>query len=104
MSFDIGDKDGTIFKLGQYIAEIQQWMANNFLQLNASKTEVLLFGTKHILNKFQNLSLSVWSEMITTSNSARNIGAILTLCYQWSNKWTKHAKGHGITYEGILAE
>ena len=98
MLFDIRDKDKTIYKLEQCIAEIWQWMANNFLRLNDSNTEVLLLGTKHILNKFQNLSLSVGSEMIAPSNSARNIGAIFnSTCYQWSNKWAKQGKGHGTT-------
>ena len=58
MSFSIGDKDETIFKLKQCIAEIWQLMANNFLRLNGVTTEVFEVQSICVINV--RIRLSVW--------------------------------------------
>ena len=64
-------------KIETCIEEIRSWMAANFLQLNDSKTEVLLLGSKSSINKVGSVSLKIGNESIESCRSARNIGLIM---------------------------
>ena len=48
-----------VSKLENCVSNIQLWMAKNFLKLNADKTEVMVFGYRTQLSKFQLSSVSV---------------------------------------------
>ena len=58
------------------INDIRLWMASNFLKLNDSKTEVLILGSKHMLNNMPGLSLHIGDDVIQPSEAVRNIGAM----------------------------
>ena len=75
LSFNMDDLPDVLSRLEKCVAEIKAWMASHFLQLNASKTEILLIGSKHLLQNFPNVSLKIGSDKITPSVSVRNIGA-----------------------------
>ena len=55
------------------LTAINYWMAHNFLQLNASKTEILVIGPESIANTIR-LSLGTLASNI--NNSARNLGVL----------------------------
>jgi len=56
---------------------ISEWMSTNFLALNPSKTEFILFGTPQQLNKLQNPSFNVTSDIeIRPASLVRNLGVI----------------------------
>ena len=76
VSFDLESFDESISKLENCISDIRKWMATHFLCLNDSKTEMLLIGKKHMLNKLPDFSLRIGTENIKPIDSARNIGAI----------------------------
>ena len=52
------------------------WMNSNSLQLNHSKCEFMLFGSKSQLNKLDIDSISISGNDIPLSNSCRNLGVI----------------------------
>ena len=55
------------------IVDIRKWMADNFLQLNDDKTEVLLISSKHYpAPSFDHLTIG--QSEVATTKSARNIG------------------------------
>ena len=62
--------------LEKCIADINAWMNSNSLQLNHSKCEFMLFGSKSQLNKLDIDSISVSGNDIPLSNSCRNLGVI----------------------------
>ena len=64
-------------KIETCIEEIRSWMAANFLQLNDSKTEVLLLGSKSSVSKLGSVSLKIGNESIKSCMSARNIGLVM---------------------------
>ena len=76
LSFDIDEINIAYEKMEKCIAEIRTWMANQFLCLNDSKTEVILIGSDHLLRKVQKQKLVIGDEAIIPSEKARNIGAI----------------------------
>lgn len=75
MSFEVNEHEDVFKRMEKCITEIRIWMANSFLKLNDSKTEVIIFGTKHKLMQLPNLALHIGDNIIKPSESARNIGA-----------------------------
>lgn len=77
MSFQIGQHNTAAAKIEKCISEIKSWMNNNWLQLNDSKSEVLLFSNKSNLKHLPNtFNICVGSDQIPACGSARNIGVI----------------------------
>ncbi len=63
-----------ISSLTQCIKDINQWMSDNFLQLNKDKTEILLFGAQaHRQKNAAHLS----SLSLDSKTEARNLGVII---------------------------
>ena len=58
------------------IEEIRQWMHENHLKLNNSKTEFLTLGSKHQLSQLGSISIRIGEDQIISSNNARNIGVV----------------------------
>ncbi|KAI9545505.1 hypothetical protein NQZ68_035840 [Dissostichus eleginoides] len=50
------------------LSAIEEWMSSNFLQLNASKTEVLILAADSIASKVAS-HLGSFSEIMTTATS-----------------------------------
>ncbi len=55
------------------MSEVKSWLADNFLQLNDSKTEVLVFGRPDIVNTLSNTLAPLTN---TVGSHARNLGVI----------------------------
>ena len=64
-------------KLEKCIEDLRLWMNANRLKLNDSKTEFIIFGTKHMLKQVSTTSIRVGEEYITAAAEVRNIGAFL---------------------------
>uniref|UniRef100_A0AAQ5ZK56 Reverse transcriptase domain-containing protein n=1 Tax=Amphiprion ocellaris TaxID=80972 RepID=A0AAQ5ZK56_AMPOC len=58
------------------LEETKAWLAENFLQLNASKTEAILIGTPHQLKSSPISAISLSDFSIPLSSSVRNLGVI----------------------------
>ena len=56
------------------ISDIRQWMSTNFLCLNDDKTEVLLVGSKHSLQKLSPMKVRIGDVDIIPVSEVRNIG------------------------------
>ena len=63
--------------LQQTFQSISSWMSANFLALNPSKTEFMLFGTPQQLLKLNDVCLSISSDIsITPASSVKNLGVV----------------------------
>ena len=78
--------------LEKCIADINTWMNSNSLQLNHSKCEFMLFGSKSQLNKLDIDSISVSGNDIPLSNSCRNLGVIFDSQMSMSKQTTSICK------------
>ena len=77
ISFDDESSSSSLENLSACLHKIQSWMYNNKLVLNPSKTEFLLLGTPHHLNKFNHInSVKFDYTLVTQSQSVRNLGVI----------------------------
>ena len=72
-----GEESAAIHRLEKCLTEVRQWMATNWLQLNDSKTEFIIFGSKQNLSMLQEISLTIGESKIFPSDCVRNIGAHL---------------------------
>ncbi|XP_032872790.1 uncharacterized protein LOC116970201, partial [Amblyraja radiata] len=60
--------------LSRCIEQINDWMNQNFLQLNKEKTEIIVFGAKEEQLK---VSTQLQMVMLKTTNQARNLGVVM---------------------------
>lgn len=77
LPFDPCDSESAMTRMEACIEEIRLWMTENFLKLNDSKTEFIMFGTSNDLAKVTEWTVSVGSSEVMPSTSVRNIGAML---------------------------
>ena len=54
---------------------MRRWMIQNKLKVHDDKTEVLLIGSTQKLKQTQQITLTVGDHIVTSSNSAVNLGA-----------------------------
>ena len=74
MMLPIEGESSNHVKLEECLGEIKNWMAKNKLQLNESKTEVLVFS-KQLKNQYQSdLNFAGESIHVPTNDSVRNLG------------------------------
>ena len=76
-SFEPENSEAALERLEACIEDIRDWMETNYLKLNNSKTEFVIFGTKKDLNKVSGWTVTVGNSEILPSKSAQNIGAFL---------------------------
>ena len=66
-------------KLELCIEDIQQWIGQHYLKLNGTKTEFMMFGIPHDLEKVTACTVTVGDSEILPSPTTYNIGAFLDL-------------------------
>ena len=57
------------------ISEVSEWMTEDKLKLNESKTEFIIFGTGKQMQKRQHSAISIEVELIEAKPCVRNLGA-----------------------------
>ena len=63
-----------ISKLESCLADVRSWMQANFLKLNESKTEFIIFGTRQQLNKVGTINIRIGDDEIQNVPSVKNLG------------------------------
>ena len=71
-----------LVSLSKCIHQINEWMCQNFLQLNPDKTEVIVFGPK---NERSKISAHLDSMSLKATNQARNLGVIIDSDLNFNN-------------------
>ena len=56
------------------VAEIRMWTSSNFLKLNDSKTEVIVFGSAQQLKKTELNTIRIGYCLVTVTHDVRNLG------------------------------
>ena len=78
LSFNQCEQNTALEKIERCISEIRQWMHDNHLKLNDSKTEFMIVGSKHMLRQCDNIScMQIGDSSIHSSDKAKNIGVII---------------------------
>ena len=79
VSGDVSDANAVGQQLSERATDIAGWYTSRRLQLNASKTELIWFGSRANLLKLsdQDLTITVTSDTVQPVSSVRNIGVQL---------------------------
>jgi hypothetical protein len=76
MSFSSESFHSSLASLQTVLSQVSSWTTANFLSLNPSKTELVLFGLPRQLAKIDNPSILFDGSVIKPTTSARNLGVI----------------------------
>jgi len=78
LSFKPVDFPAAQAKMEQCIAQIRQWLTQNYLKLNDDKTELIVIGQPTQLKKItHDLKITIGSSIVNAKSSVSNIGAVL---------------------------
>jgi hypothetical protein len=75
VSFPPGHEAEILRKLEACINDVRIWMARNYLKLNNEKTDFIVLGSRHSLNKCSTTHISIGDAQVQPSESVTNIGA-----------------------------
>lgn len=70
------DDGNRLINLQDCLKDIRSWMSSNFLLLNSDKTEVIVFGPKHLRDTFSNQIATLDGVTPNSNTTARNLGVI----------------------------
>lgn len=72
-----GEEAQALTKLENCLEEVRKWMALNWLQLNDSKTEFIIFGSKENLSSLQRNTISIGDHIVNAKDttSVKTLGA-----------------------------
>ena len=68
---------GGVSRFERCLVDVEKWMRASRLRLNASKTNILWLGSRHIIDNLSVQEVKVVSSTITTVTSARNLGVVI---------------------------
>ena len=80
VSYDVTDmeqRQEVSVRLEKCISDIQSWMVTNKLQLNGSKTELVVLASSYFSKHSRDFHLKIDSDLISPSDSAKNLGVLL---------------------------
>ncbi|MGH0138934.1 UNVERIFIED_CONTAM: hypothetical protein FKN15_035625 [Acipenser sinensis] len=76
LKFNPGSPSAMV-RLSACIQDIEAWMSANFLQLNTSKSELLLVGSKTQLKNLNIVSLNLGNSLLLSSPTVQSLGVLL---------------------------
>ena len=62
--------------MNKYLTKIRNWCFDNRLLLNASKTKLMLFGSRQMIAKIPNFNLFLLGKDLVPTRCARYLGVI----------------------------
>jgi hypothetical protein len=79
-SASVSSVNSVIFRLEACIVDVINWLTTHHLVINASKTELIILGSKPSLKRVQDISISVSGDKILPSSVVRNLGVYIDSC------------------------
>jgi hypothetical protein len=83
---DVKNVNDTIKKINVDLASVSLWSQRHGLQLNASKTQAIIFGSKHCINKLGTMIVDLPvldGQHINFSDYVKNLGVMMDSILSW---------------------
>ena len=76
ITFPVQQRPSTVADMNRDLTTIRNWCFDNRLLLNASKTKLMLFGSRQMIAKIPDFNLSLLGKDLVPSRCARHLGVI----------------------------
>ena len=77
VSFQIKDKQSAISDMNEDLLNVRNWCFKNHLLLNPTKTKLMVFGSRQMLPRLQDFSVSLLGKDIFPIHAAKDLGVTL---------------------------
>ena len=77
LNFSLKDQQIVVIKMNEDLQRIYQWAFTNKLLLNPDKTKFVIFASRAMVSKVDDLRLSSLGKDLTVGKSAKDLGVIL---------------------------
>ena len=74
LTFPVQQCESAIAKMNYDLCRIRDWCFDNRLLLNASKTKLMVFGSRHMISKVPDFRLSLLGKELIPVQSAKDLG------------------------------
>ena len=79
LTFSVQQCESAIAKMNNDLCRIRDWCFDNRLLLNASKTKLMVFGSRHMISKVPDFRLSLLGKELILVQSAKDLGVTFDL-------------------------
>ncbi len=87
MSYANKDLNEVLFKINEDLSKIESWLKGNKVSLNVVKTQSMVIGSNHLLNKVAStVDFEISNESIDQVNSTKYLGVQIDDKLSWKNK------------------
>ena len=77
VSFQVQDKQSAISDLNEDLLYVRNWCFNNYLLLNPTKSKLMVFGSRQMLPRLQDFSVSLLGKDLVPAQEAKDLGVTL---------------------------
>jgi hypothetical protein len=79
-------------KAKKCINDVDAWMQRHFLKLNVKKTQMLLLGKKHVLNKIGKIGIKIGDTYLESVDSIKSLGLTIDSELTWNEHLNQLSK------------
>ena len=85
VSFKLQNKDIAVAEMNEDLFKVCNWCFRNYLLLNPDKSKLMVFGTRKMLPKLQDITLSLLGKDLSPSETAKDLGVLLDPHLSYNN-------------------
>ena len=85
LNFNLQDQKNAIAKLNEDLCRISNWTFRNQLLTNPTKTMLIVFGSRAMVSKVEDVRLTLLGKEITPAAFAKVLGVILDSCVTYTD-------------------
>ena len=76
MSFQVQDCEPTMAAIKEYLIKLRNWCFDNRLLLNPDKTKLIVYGSRQLVSKLQDFSLTLLGKELLPVDSLKDLGVV----------------------------
>ena len=85
VSFKLQNKEIAVAEMNEDLFKVCNWCFRNYLLLNPDKSKLMVFGTRKMLPKLQDITLSLLGKDLSPSETAKDLGVLLDPHLSYNN-------------------
>ena len=87
--FKLQNEDIAVAEMNEDLRKVFNWCFRNYLLVNPNKSKLMVFGTRKMLPKLQDITLSLLGKNLLPSKTAKDLGVLLDPRVSYNNHMIK---------------